>query len=287
MSYGDEIMATGHARVACENAKAKTGRVHKAVILGRGGKGARWSDMFTGISWIVQPREPWLAADTVGVINGPQCRPYISYPWNLSIPQRWTTWRARDHVGAVWIPTSVRQIVEKQIANVNGRPFILIEPSVSPKGNPNKQWGAANWQTLGDAVRDTGREVVTVGPQAQSNLRGAVHIQTPTFKHAVAVMEHATGAILPEGGLHHAAAAIGKWAVVLFGPCISEATTGYNGHSNIQCDDDRSPCGWWRQCDHCREQWKTITVDFVMSVVKLGPGGAARFSPQGTQSGRD
>jgi FkbM family methyltransferase len=50
---------------------------------------------------------------------------------------------------------------------------------------------------------------------------------------AAGVLSGASLLISPEGGLHHAAAALGVRAVVIFGGFISPATTGYALHTNL------------------------------------------------------
>jgi len=73
MSYGDEIMASGHALAK----HRETGqRVRIADKAGR----PRWSELWAGLPWIVQPGEAGEGA--VMLKNGPQCRPYIRYPFS-------------------------------------------------------------------------------------------------------------------------------------------------------------------------------------------------------------
>ena len=57
------------------------------------------------------------------------------------------------------------------------------------------------------------------------------------------MLSGARAAVLHEGGLHHAAAALGMPAVVLFGGMISPRNTGYDVHVNLAIDDPEA-LGW-------------------------------------------
>ena len=56
-------------------------------------------------------------------------------------------------------------------------------------------------------------------------------------------------------------------AVVLFGGHTSPETTGYKDHINVYPEHDKSPCGQWQECDHCKEVMEMITVESVVDSV--------------------
>ena len=64
-------------------------------------------------------------------------------------------------------------------------------------------------------------------------LEGVRPIETADFRAACAALAGARAAVLPEGGLHHAAAALDIPAVVIFGAMTSPANTGYASHVNL------------------------------------------------------
>jgi hypothetical protein len=68
--------------------------------------------------------------------------------------------------------------------------------------------------------------------------------------------------------LHHAAAALGVPAVVIFGGFISPAVTGYAAHANIFTGDDLG-CGNINPCPHCRAAMERISVDQVYGAATL------------------
>jgi ADP-heptose:LPS heptosyltransferase len=133
--------------------------------------------------------------------------------------------------------------------------FVIVEPTLTERTNPNKQWGRAKWQELTRILNDNGYRIVQIGPNADDILDGSQFIETPTFRVGAAVLQHSIGAILPEGGLHHAAGMLRKRVVVLFGGAVDVNATGYEDHINIVRGD---ACGNWLHCDHCKEIWAAL-----------------------------
>lgn len=148
-----------------------------------------------------------------------------------------------------------------------GKDFILIEPNVPWKKSvaPNKDWGLKRYQGVVDRLKAEGYEIVQTN-HGRDRLDGVRTISTPTFRHALAALSRARLAILPEGGLHHGAAALGIPAVVLFGGFIPPAVTGYDMHINLTGDVEA--CGSLRPCKHCREAMDNISVEQVYDAAR-------------------
>lgn len=269
MGIGDEIMAAGHARKMAE----KTGAEQVAIV--DKSMRPRWHEMWEGLPWIWKPpgRNVRVPPGMPFVKNAGQCRPYIAYPFTRESGQRWTTWRARDHIGAIHIPLGVRTAASQAFGKIRER-SVILEPTVSPLGNPNKQWGTENWNQLACLLRDGGWDVVVLGAKRPPVGTAARWVLTPTFRHAAACLDFATTAVLPEGGLHHAAAATGNHAIVLFGPVCSVDATGYDSHTNVTIDTPGSPCGRWVTCPHCVESWKLLKPEAVADLVSVKQAGA-------------
>lgn len=145
--------------------------------------------------------------------------------------------------------------------------FILIEPNVPWHKTvaPNKDWGRANYQKVADELRSQGH-VVAQFSYGKHRLSGVRVIQVDTFREALAIMRRAKLAILPEGGLHHGAAAIEKRAVVLFGGFIPPSVTGYDTHINLVGSDNF--CGSIHPCKHCADAMKSISVETVLNAAE-------------------
>lgn len=145
-----------------------------------------------------------------------------------------------------------------------GDGFIFIEPDVPAYKSSavNKTWPEERYRAVADAFASDGLEIVQFG-HSRTKIAGARVIMTPSFRHAVAAMSQAALYIGPEGGLHHAAAAVGIPGVVLFGGFIPPSITGYAGHTNLTGGVEA--CGSLRPCVHCRAAMESIRVDEVIS----------------------
>lgn len=236
MGMGDELMAAGHAA----RAHRETGK--PVCIVNESGQ-VRYHELWDGLEFIVPARVP----GAVEVRNGSGCRPYIRYPFTAE-GHGYTDWRARDH----------RPVIATKREAAGG--FVLIESTIKHGANPNKHW--PRWQEVVDAL--PGVRFVQCSP-AGGGLRGVETVRTATFMEAVRVLARVSLYVGPEGGMHHAAAALGVPAVVVFGGSPSIEATGYPDHVNFGCDD---PCGRWSRCAHCAEVAERITPEDVAAAVK-------------------
>jgi ADP-heptose:LPS heptosyltransferase len=156
---------------------------------------------------------------------------------------------------------------ELELANMIGQDFIFIEPNVPWRKSVavNKDWGLQNYQAVADRLRKNGHRVVQ-SLHGRDQLERVDHIATRTFRHALAVLSRARAALLPEGGLHHGAAAFGIRAAVLFGGFIPPAVTGYDTHINFT--GGATACGSLISCEHCRAAMKNISAEEVHQAVE-------------------
>lgn len=242
-------MASGHARVVSE----ATGK--RTVIVGQRGE-RTWSPLWSGLPWIARPDE---VGDFEPVTNGPGARPYLSH-LSRARGAVFTSWRARDHLGALRFTQAEKSMAKRQTARLGE--FILIEPTVKPTSNPNKRWSLSRWQAVADAMSQAGYRVVQVGDTPDEALAGVRYIPTPNFRAGAAVLDFAALSILPEGGLHHAAGVLKRPAVVLFGGHTPVETTGYPWHTNIAAEGET--CGQWKICRHCTAYWESLQPRVVI-----------------------
>lgn len=248
MGIGDEIMASGHA--LSESLRLK----RRVRILDRAGR-ERWHGMWEGLRYIVRPGE---RGDYPEVVNGPQCRPYIQYPFTKETGYKFTGWRARDHVGRIALTREEVQFAAQATHGLGQ--FLFIEPHISPKSNPNKDWGWDKWQELVHLLQ--GYKIVQTGAPGTRVLDGVTFIES-SFRQAAAVLARSKAAILPEGGFHHAAGVFGKYAVVLFGGVIDPEITGYPWHYNMVDRSEGRACGRWTKCTHCQKVWDMLSAETV------------------------
>jgi hypothetical protein len=149
-----------------------------------------------------------------------------------------------------------------------GQGFVLIEPNVPEFKTvaPNKQWPVPRYREVAMRLMADGVKVAQFAYGGAVTIAGARQIKTPDFRHAMAVLARAALYIGPEGGLHHAAAAVGIPAVVLFGGFIPPSVTGYATHTNLT--GGASACGSLKPCPHCAEAMGKISVKDVMGAAE-------------------
>ncbi len=245
MGWGNEIMVSGEAvRLGCKPEMP-------LIVLGKNGR-PRWNELWRGNPRIWQP-------GTVRPRRSETLRSHGNWRSHLVADDdetRWVfnpTWRAT--VGEL-------PVVERK---ASGR-YIVIEPNLKAGHRINRDWGWARWQGLIDTM--PGIDFVQLGPRGTATLDGARLIETTSFIVACSWLSGAWAAVLPEGGLHHAAAALGIPGVVLFGGSRRVKSTGYPGHINLDDPDpETQACGSRQPCDHCEDFWNRLTPDIVAEAV--------------------
>ena len=155
---------------------------------------------------------------------------------------------------------------ELEFAENIGEGYVVIEPNVPWQKSVavNKDWGLAKYQAVATRLLAAGCDVVQLS--GRDRLRGVRTVETPTMRHALAALARARFAVLPEGGLHHGAAALNIPAVVIFGGFIPPAVTGYVIHTNLT--GGAEACGNLRRCNHCRGALDNISVDEVYGAIQ-------------------
>lgn len=149
--------------------------------------------------------------------------------------------------------------------------LILIEPNVpiNKKCAPNKQWPLDRWQMVASELTRRGWNVRQFEYGAPNRVCSSIH--TNDFRQAIGRLGSARLAILHEGGLHHAAAAVGIPAVVLFGGFVPPQVLGYDDHVNLT--GGAEACGSYGKCDHCLEAMRNISAEQVIEVAGRLLGG--------------
>lgn len=255
MGIGDEIMVTARARAA------QVADPRPVLVLDRDGK-PRFDPIWANNPRMVQAADiPYLhRGQAQTIVDGPGCRPYIDYA-TFSKADRSRPWVFKEvgvSPGEIYL-TPAEKALGAQAANA-----VILEPNIKPGASPNKDWGWSRWETLAAALGDL--RLVQLGPQLPRMLHGVEWIQTKDFRQAVGVLSGARLLIAPEGALHHAAAALGIPAVVIFGGYISPATTGYSRHLNLFAGG--KGCGSRVPCRHCAEAMAAIRPEYVETAAR-------------------
>lgn len=258
MGMGDEIMAAGEAEILFRRDPSRP-----VAICNRVGE-PRWHPVWEGNPAIATPAYVNSGKRVHHITNGVGCRPYIRYPFTAARGMRFTQWRARDHVGRLYL--TEEELERGRALRREIGPFLVLEPSVKPDTTPNKSWGLHRFTEVVRALPDvTFVRVHGLECQPFSPVR---NVKTETFREACGYIAASDGYVGTEGGFHHAAAALGKPAVVIFGGFISPKTTGYETHINLCDKGPGSPCGRWQPCGHCEAAMARITPDRVVESVR-------------------
>lgn len=240
MGMGDEIMVTGEVK------RKAAGTTRRFCI--RDGRATRpphrWCDIWAGNPRIAMPGQPY---DDVIENHGGR-RPYIAgkgaklWQWKVYGPEP----------GEIFLNDAERAL------GMQAAGAVVIQPGIKAAASPNKQWGLGRWQELINKGRDI--PWLQVGAGDEPRLSGVPFLQTRTFREACGVLAGAKAAVLQEGGLHHAAAALGVPAVVIFGGFIAPAVTGYRTQRNLFEGGVDHPlgCGMRILCRHCESAMEAI-----------------------------
>jgi ADP-heptose:LPS heptosyltransferase len=210
-----------------------------------------WSEVFENNHRIVE--EPKNGQKVCIVENYPGKRPYI---------RAVTKERYLYDNGFCIEPGEIFLTDEEKAQGIEGA--VLVEPHTKTEYglSRNKAWPWERWQEL---VNTVNVPWVQMGPKGTRILEGVSHVETESFRSTLPYINKASLIVTTDGAIHHAAAALGKKAVVLWGGVASPDLLGYKTHKNI-CHEEH-PCGSIVDCEHCVEAMKRITVDEVAGAV--------------------
>lgn len=241
MGFGDSLLATADVK------KAKARFPDRPVVVGNG-LTVSWCEVYDHNPKISREITP----DAVWVRSAEGLRPYIDYAKSGSGRFAWN-YNFRAEPGEIFLT--------EQETDWPDRDFVYIEPNVKGTVSENKDWGFDNWQRVVDAlpgirfIQGTGRKLANVEQR-----------DTQCFRHAVGLLSHARLFVGTDGGLHHAAAAVGKPAVVVWTGFSPAEVLGYPNHINLQAKT--KACGSVKKCAHCDAVKKQITVEKVIEAIE-------------------
>ena len=240
MGLGDWLMATSQVK------KMYEAKPIPVCVTGRGGR-RMWSEVFDN-----NPKMAGSPGRGVQVlVNGPGMRPYIAAKYE----QRWV-WKKWDiSPGEMFLTWEEKRFAETY------RNCVLIEPNTKVVDG-NKSWPWARWESLAGKLSDV--RLVQTGPSNTRVLQGVESVTT-TFRQAAAVMSVASAFVGTEGALHHAAAAFGTPAVVLWSEFVSPEFTGYETQRNIR--HATGACGSRVPCAGCKLSMEQISVEEVITTL--------------------
>lgn len=252
MGIGDELCVTGQCRILQQTDPRKVRIVYEKD---------RWHEIWdhnpriagrkeNGDFQLLRPRDGWK-------------RPYIAgknektWTW-----QRWgPEWGGTAPRGELYFTAEELEFGERHAG------LVIVEPHLKHGASQMKAWGWDPWQRLVTLLNKAGIRPVHVGASNIKSPNGADFLSTPSVRMAAAVIARARFVIVPEGALHHIAAAVGARAVVLFGGYIAPEVTGYPEQLSIFTGGPEHPlgCGMRIPCLHCKTAWAKIDPEMVVA----------------------
>jgi len=156
--------------------------------------------------------------------------------------------------------------------NLTRRRFIVVEPDTNREWfGELRAWPFERWQTVVDTLRKQlpGVQVVQLGLANSPILEGVLSLCGQTnFRQAALVQRSSALFIGTEGGLMHAAAAVGTPSVILWGGVTVPDFAGYPQHHDIICKNvSCAPCGHLGWCDNGHICMNEISAEEVIAEI--------------------
>ena len=279
MGYGDYLMALGDAS---RQHHADPGKRPVAIGDGRTVEDP-YPDLRFGLDFIATPELAASGAPVSWIVSCHGARPYHDYaamreqlrrqrPWQhrlrgfgkaSKLVQRLGHYCYRDDYRATPAPVVLTARERSIAAAWSRRRFVVIEPSTKSKASPSKRWPFERYAAVARALSKE-IEVYQIGAKDSPGLEHIPRMDTACFRDVLPYLQAARLYIGPEGGLHHAAAAVGTKAVVIFGGYSPPRVTGYDCHANLT--GGAVACGTqYQACSHCVAAMNNIRVDDVLA----------------------
>lgn len=239
VGLGDWVMSSAQVKEANE-------RTGKKVMLGDGVKYYYENQVFKNNPRMAKPGE-----DCVWVANYGGNRPYIrgSIDKHFVFNDDW-----KPTPGELWLGK------DEEIP-VPDYPYIVVEPEVKNKfaHGVNKAWPTEYWSIVS-------KEPLPFIQLGTTNTPIFPLLRTDTFRQALSILSKASLFVGTDGALHHAAAALGIPAVVIWTGFSSPRHLGYDSHVNLH--DGGEPCGFYGgTCEHCKAIAKNLHPNRVLEAV--------------------
>jgi len=280
MGYGDDIMATGYAaamRREFPKAKAVYGDPDNFHDHVNNKLNVHWSEVFFFNPNIAQPEEK--VRDVVCIPDYPGRRLYIDYEKCEVDGSRILRYAFRPEFRATpgQLFFSEEELAKGREALGNlcllgpdqrPAPLALVEPNV--KGGvsgQNKAWPFERWQAVADYLMEHGYRVLQLGAEGSRFLDRVAHVRTGNFRSALIItasLDPRSLVLTTDGAMHHAAAALGLKAVVVWTGFSSPQHLGYDGHVNLARGFDlHAPYGTLGPDPRCLENARAVEWEEV------------------------
>ena len=282
MGYGDEIMATGFARlIKLENEDSQ-------VVIGDEKRQiGTISKVFLGNPYISHPQKLIKEKKVIWVNHSKFFRPYINYKETTEKKYAWNS----NHKA---IPGNLFFSKDEKEKASNDLLIILKNWNEKFQTKPKKIIFFENSFRVSKFIFQKDRDEAIYRYNLQlpnekliqiiNSLKEYLFVQSvhedsylincenvfhykSNFREACSLLNISELYFGTHGGLSHAAAALNKKGVVIFGGWIDPLIVGYSFHNNIYVDIDGSPCGSRVICQHCKDCIKKIDLSNLKNLI--------------------
>lgn len=145
--------------------------------------------------------------------------------------------------------------------------FIVIEPNVKNEYGINKEYPFEKWQKIVNEIAPDMR-IVQVGGKQSRVLDGVIDATgLTTFREAAEIIRRSRLLVASEGGLMHAANAVGTKAVIAITGFIHPRMTCYPENANVWIGHAHGPCGMKIKCDICDAEVKAHDYHEILNSI--------------------
>lgn len=239
MGWGDALITTALARQARDKHPDK-------IICPGNGAAVIWDSVYDGNPNLSKEPQP----GCVWIHNYKGHRPYIA---SQTATHYTYNYKFKVTPGELYLTDDE--------AYWNYSDFVYIEPNIKGWLGPNKDWGFANWQETVDSLEGVN---FVQGPGRKLN--GVEQVETRSFRHACGLLAKSKLFVGTDGGLHHAAAALGIPAIVIWTGFSPWDVLGYDDHVNIH--PGTNVCGKLHGCPHCERGARSIKPYRVIDAIR-------------------
>ncbi len=144
---------------------------------------------------------------------------------------------------------------------VHGSDSVVIHTTAG--WSPLKNWPDDRWEELVKLLKEAGHNVVQIGNPKESTIKGAVKLDTPSIRHAVAVQKFSKLFIGVDSIFNHTSQAVGKKSVILWGsthPCGSGYDQNVNMVNGQVWTRDMGNGGPTKECQPCYREFNSMSV---------------------------
>ena len=266
MGYGDEIMITGYAK------ELKQKYPNHQIVAGNKERGVIVDTIMFNDNPNIKRFSELKNTQTIWIDSYSGHRPYFTketeekYYWNKkhkAIPGELYFSEAEENFSSNTIIDAKKWWKEKN--NSEHKKIIFLEPSriktTKNNASKNRDWGINKWQSFINIFSNKYLFVQSI--YRDSDRLDDVYSIKSGFREACAVLNKCDYAVGGEGGFTHAAGALNKKGLYIYGGWIDPNITGYSVHKNIYIDIEGSPCGMKTECEHCKKCNEIMTVDMI------------------------